>query len=167
MKVYDIIILPPEDFYFSIDDLYIKNYNLFIKIVKILLKKYKNKKILIKFRNLEHKKLFNVNYNNVATSGKIFDYANKNCIIIGPPGSIVIESLIKGFNFYSYRALIKPKNKARVSGFDNALEIANNETKLMRNLRKKLIFKKGRNKNDLLHKKTLLLKDIVEEILKI
>ena len=53
------------------------------------------------------------------------------------------------------------------AGFDNALEIANNETKLMRNLRKKLIFKKGRNKNDLLHKKTLLLKDIVEEILKI
>ena len=60
MKVYDIIILPPEDFYFSIDDLYIKNYNLFIKIVKVLLKNYKNKKILIKFRNLEHKNLFNL-----------------------------------------------------------------------------------------------------------
>ena len=79
MKVYDIIILPPEDFYFSIDDLYIKNYNLFVKIVKVLCKKYKNKKILIKFRNSDHKNLFNIQHNNVVTSGKILDYANKNC----------------------------------------------------------------------------------------
>tara|TARA_B100001939_G_scaffold297000_1_gene271227 strand:+ start:338 stop:841 length:504 start_codon:yes stop_codon:yes gene_type:complete len=167
MKAYDIIILPPEDFYFSINDLYIKNYNLFVKIVKVLCKKYKNKKILIKFRNSDHKNLFNIQHNNVVTSGKILDYANKNCKIIGPPGSIVIESLLKGYNFYSYRAIINPRNKARVFGLNDVLEIANNEKKLMRNLSKNLIFKRGRNRNDLLHKKTLLLKDIVKEILKI
>ena len=151
MKKYDLIILPPEDFYFSIDDLYVKNYNLFFEIVKLLNKNYKNKKILIKYRNPDHKNLFDINYFDKVTSGKILDHANKNCKIIGPPGTIVIESLLKGYSFYSYRAIIKPNNGARVYGFDDILEIANNTKKLVRNMKKKIIFKKGFNKKDLLN----------------
>ena len=165
MNKYDIIFLPPEDFYLDMGDLYIKHYNLFKNILKMLRSNFNGKKILVKYRSLDQKKLFETSEFDTKIFGKIINFCNRSTIIIGVPGSAAIECLRDGYDYFCYKATVKPKNVTFVLGYTRFLCIANNETKLLYNIKKKKIFKKGYRVKDILHKKTLSLKEIVEKII--
>jgi len=167
MKKFNTIILPPDTHQFTIKDrLYDENY-LFNQIVDFFFKiKKPNENILIKYREKGHKNKFPNNLVETAEKGRLLDYCDKNCNIIGPVNSATIECLQFGLKYFCYR--YDPglhKNLSHVYTLDNILHVANDLNKIKKNFEKKKIFKDNYSISDLTHKDGKNLDKIVEEIL--
>jgi len=168
MKKFNTIILPPDTHQFTIKDRLYDENHFFNQIVDFFFKiKKQDQNILIKYRGKAHKNKFPNNLVETAEKGRLLDFCDENCNIIGPVNSATIECLQFGFNYFCYR--YDPglyKNLSHTYTLDNILYVAKDINQMMENFEKKKIFKNSYSVKDLTHEDGKELNKIVEQILK-
>ena len=167
MIKFNTIILPPDTHQFTIKDRLHDENSLFNQIVNFFYEiKKPNEKILIKYRESGHKNKFPNELVESTDKGRLLDYCDKNCNVIGPVNSATIECLQFGLKYFCYR--YDPglhKNLSHVYTLDNILYVANDLNQIKENFEKKKIFKDNYSISDLTHKDGKKLDKIIEEIL--
>lgn len=132
------------------------------KLIKV------DEEYLIKYRSIgDYKK--HPSSGNIETQsgqGKLLDYCNSNTIIIGYPGSAMLECLKNDLNFFSFsyyeNHLSNPSFNSLTS---KLLYIATDQDELLKNIINKRIYKEGFSKTDLFRSDAKYLEEIVSLIL--
>ena len=123
---------------------------------------------LIKYRDPGEFRKYPSTGNIISKSGqgRLLDYCNPDTIVIGNPGSSMMECLINDINFFSFSNYEKHIANPSFNIYtNNLLHVARNKTELLENIQNNKIYKDGYSKNDLLHHDGIYLDEIVSLIL--
>ena len=137
-----------------------------IEVVNTLLKDGED--YLIKYRDPgEYKKYPSIgNIISNSGQGKLLDYCKPETIVIGNPGSSMMECLNNDINFYSFSNYEKHiANPSFNNNTIDLLHVAKNKAELIYNIQNNRIYKDGFSKNDLFHHDGIYLNEIVSLIL--
>jgi hypothetical protein len=168
-KKFDFILLPPDGFHESFNDLISnsrKNFNLVEnKLQKICLANKKT--FLIKYRTINQKLNFPCSNNHEVSYGKLLNYCNANTKVIGPVATAMLETLTNNISYYPYEFIkINEHNRMILKNYTEILHIANSTSELFRNLDENRIFKDNNSVDSLLLPDGRKLNDIIINILK-
>lgn len=164
---YKYIILAPEVFHLSVSDLISDGRKEMEDIVQVVNKVNLNKdECLIKYRTLQQFKMFPTKHKYKIGYGTLLDYCTKDSIVIGYPGSAMVECLNNGISFFSYynyeKYTLNPNmNKLLIQ----PLYIAKNKEELLDNILHKRIFRSRYSKDDLINNNGDFLHEAVSNIL--
>ena len=121
---------------------------------------------LIKYRTLSQFQIYPTEYVKEIGYGTLINFCNKNSIVIGHPGSAMIECLSNDIKFFSYCDYEKyTLNSSMNKLVMKYLYIAKNKEELLDNISHKKIYRPGYSKVDLLYKDGKYLNEIVSGIL--
>jgi hypothetical protein len=166
-KKYKYIILPPENFHTTMSDLIIDNVIMIYRIIDIL-NNFTNCKseYLIKYRSYEQLAMYPSKNNVEVGYGELLDYCQKDSIVIGYPGSAMIECLKNNVRFFSFNDFEKKSKNPNINTLlTKAIYIAKNEEELLDNILNNKIFKPGYSVKDLLYSDGMSLCEMVSYIL--
>lgn len=168
-KNYKYIILAPEMLHRATASLYVEERKR-LKDVEHVVNKVKLNKddYLIKYRDKSQFLAFPTSHASEIGYGTLMNYCDENSIVIGFPGSAMIECLMNNISFYSYFDYEKFSHKSTVNLLLlKCLFIAKNKEELLENILCNNILKPGYKKEDLLFNDGKYLNEIVASILKI
>ena len=149
-----------------------KGFNDILVVVKKLI--LDDEEFLIKYRTLgEYKKLGEFkkhpssgNIETKSGQGRLLDYCAFDTIVIGYPGSAMLECLTNDINFFSFSNYEKHISNPSFNALTTKLlYIAKSKEELLNNIINKKIYKAGYSKSDLLHNDGKYLDEIVSFIL--
>ena len=127
-----------------------------------------DEEFLIKYRTLgDYKKTPSIgNIETQAGQGKLLDYCFDGTLVIGYPGSAMLECLSNDINFFAFSNY---ENHVSNPSFNplttKLLYVAKNKEELLNNILNNNIYKEGYSKKDLLHSDGKYLDEIVSYIL--
>jgi len=166
-KKYKYIILPPETFHQTMSDLIIDSAKTIDRITSVINKvtNFKNE-CLIKYRSYEQLAMYPSKNNIEVGYGELLSYCEKDSIVIGYPGSAMIECLKSDIRFFSFHDFEKQSKNQNINTLIiRALHVAKNEEELLDNILNNKIFKPGYSVEDLLYSDGMNLCEIVSYIL--
>ena len=168
-KTYKYIILAPEMLHRTMTSLYVeerkrmKDVEYIVNQIKINTDDY-----LIKYRDKAQLLAFPTSHSSEIGYGTLMRYCNENSIVIGCPGSAMIECLRNNIRFFPYFNYEKFSHKSTVNLLLlKCLFVSKNKEELLENILCNNIFKPGYKKEDLLFHDAKYLYEIVDSILKI
>ncbi len=167
IKKYKYIILPPELFHKSMSDLIIDNAKVIDRIIGVIdnITNCKNE-CLIKYRSYEQLAMYPSKNNNEVGYGELLDYCKEDSIVIGYPGSAMIECLNNNIRFFSFHDFEKQSKNSDINTLlTQAIYVAKNEEELLDNIVNNKIFKSGYSNSDLLYSNGMTLCEMVAYIL--
>ena len=167
-KKFDFILLPPDGFHQTFDDLLSKSNQIFLNLeknIKMLSKKEK-KSFVVKYRNELQQKNFPCLSNYIVSYGNLLNYCHKKTIVIGPCGTAVLEVLKNNVQYYSYDFFQAfKKNRMIHNDFTSILYVAKTNNELIDNIKKKKIFKSGFKFENLIFTDGISLDKIIKKVL--
>ena len=165
-KVYKYIVLPPEHRHTTVTSLCVEERKFMEDIVKMV--KKNSHDYLIKYRDQNQLLAFPTFDASEVGYGHLMKYCNKNTIVIGHPGSAMIECLRNNIRFFSYFDYERICHKSSINLLLlKCLYIAKNKEELSDNILTNKIFKPGYTKEDLLFNDGKYLHEIVSSIFNI
>ena len=164
-KKVNFVILPPDGFHHTFDDLLYESQSRFTKIVDMIAELSNNQSYLVKYRTSHQRENYLCNHPYLINE-KLSDYCDENTKFIGPVASSTIEQLIKGIKYFSYDLFKAYRyNRMIYNDYNQVIHISNNIEELKYNIINNQIYKKGLSKNDLINTNGQSLRDIVNSIL--
>lgn len=126
--------------------------------------------IVVKYRTENQRRNFPCDYESRVGYGTLLDLCTEQTVVIGPPGSALLECLSNGVRFYSfwdYDSYIRNRYLSiqSLNRLSEVVYIAKSKEELLDNLHYQRIYKPGRSKTDLLHQDGMRLKEIVSKII--
>lgn len=120
----------------------------------------------IKYRTKFQSKIFPTEYSKEIGYGNLIDFCDHKTVVIGYPGSAMIECFKNNIAFFPYCNLDKfILNSTFNKLLSNYLFIAKNKEELLDNILSNRVFKEGYSKEDVLHNDAKYLKEVVKNIL--
>jgi hypothetical protein len=167
-KVYKYIILAPEVHHVAMSNLFVECRKTIKDIEYVVNKvKLKNEDYLIKYRDPLQFLRFPTDHIKEIGYGTLMKYCDEKTIVIGHPGSSMIECLTNNVSFFSYFDYDKCKQNSGINMLTNdCLYIAKNKEELLENIISNRIYKSGNNKEDIVFNDGKYLYEIVHDILK-
>ena len=159
--------MPPERCHITMSDLIIDNVTMTNRIIDMVnnLTNCKSE-YLVKYRSYEQLAMFPSKNNFEVGYGDLLDYCQKDSIVIGYPGSAMIECLTSNIKFFSFNDFEKTSKNQNINILlTKAIYIAKNEEELLDNILNNKIFKLGYSVKDLLYLDGISLCEMVSYIL--
>jgi hypothetical protein len=166
-KKYKFIVLAPEMQHFSLSSLIVETRKTIQDIEYVICKLIKkNEEYLIKYRDEFQVLMYPSNHQKKIGYGNLMKFCNSDTIVIGHPGSAMIECINNGINFYPYFDYDKfIQNSTLNTKLLEGMHISRNKQELLDNLLSNKVFKDGFSKEDLFFKNGKYLFEIVSQIL--
>jgi predicted glycosyltransferase len=166
-KKYNYIVLAPEIFHSSMTNLIAHDRDIFKDTINVVKKtKLAKEDFLVKYRTRSQYKIFPTDEIKEIGYGNLIDFCYQKTIVIGYPGSAMIECFTNNITFFPFCDLNKFILNSSVNKLlNNFLYIATNEEELLDNIKQNKVFRDGYSKEDILHKDAKYLNEIVKNIL--
>ena len=167
-KKFDYILLPPDGFHRTFDDLLSKSFQMFLNLEKKInkLSKENKKSFIIKYRTKRQRENFSCYSNYAISYGKLLNYCHEQTIVIGPCGTAMLEVLHKKIQYYPFDFFqVYKKNRMIINNFTSVLNVAKSSNELLFNIKKKILFKPGFTIDNLILSNGVSLDKIVKKIL--
>ena len=165
---FDFILLPPDSFHQSFNDLFSnsrKNFNDIELLLNEICKKT-NKQLLIKYRTPSQRINFPCFSNKTVSYGNLLNFCKTNTKIIGPVSTALLESLIKNIPYFAYDFVEANKyNRMLNNDMTELLYISRTPSEVINNINKKKIYKPNKSCEDLFCPNPLSLNEIINSIL--
>tara|TARA_B110000967_G_C18902071_1_gene576767 strand:- start:2477 stop:3031 length:555 start_codon:yes stop_codon:yes gene_type:complete len=166
-KIYKFIILAPEVHHFTMSNLLVECRKTIIDIEHVVNKvKLNNEDYFIKYRDKLQFLRFPTNHSSKIGYGNLMKYCNENTIVIGHPGSAMIECLSKNVSFFPYFDYDKCKQNSNLNTLLlDCLYVAKNKEELLDNILSNKLYKPDFSFDDLVPSKSRYLHEIVHDLL--
>lgn len=167
-KKFDFILLPPDGFHQTFDDLLSKSNQIFLNFEKNIkkLSKKEKKSFVVKYRHKLQQKNFPCFNNYIVSYGKLLNYCHEKTIVIGPCGTAMLEVLKKKVQYYPFDLFqAYKKNRIIHNNFTSILYVAKTNNELINNIKKKKIFKYGFTVDNLIYTDGISLDKIIKKVL--
>ena len=167
-KKFDFILLPPDCFHQTFDDLLSKSIQIFLNIEKSInqLSKENKKSFIVKYRAKEQRENFPCLSNYIVSYGKLLNYCHEKTIVIGPCGTAMLNVLKKKVQYYPFDLFqAYKKNRTFHNDFTSILYVAETNNELINNIKKKKIFKYGFTVDNLIYNDGISLDKILKKVL--
>jgi len=164
---YKYIILAPELFHLTMSD-FISDGRKEIKDIVHIINKIKldEDEYLVKYRTLAQFTMFPTKDTHVIGYGNLLDYCTKDSVVIGYPGSAMLECLSNDISFFSYYDYEKHSLNPNMNKLlTQLLYISKTKEELLDNILHKRIFREGYSKDDLIYNDGKFLHEVVSNIL--
>ena len=168
-KKYDYILLPPDGFHQTFDDLLSSSISNFLDLEKKLklLTSRENKTFLVKYRTQLQKLNFQCEGNYIVSYGELLNLCHKRTRVIGPCGTAMLQVLKKEIEYYPYDFIKGYKqNRMLHNDFSEILYVASSTRELITNIKNERIFNVNASIKDLIILDGISLKEIIGKILK-
>ena len=168
---FDYVVLPPDAFHITLRDRLFEARHYTRDVLDVVSHIRKpGERVVVKYRNETHYQNFPANAEARIGYGGLLDLCAKETIVIGFPGSAMLECLLNDIRFYAFWNYgFYEKNKHlslyALNRLIEIIHIARSNDELADNLAHQRIFKPGRAKGDLLHQHGIALHEIVANIL--
>lgn len=165
---YDYILLPPDGFHQTFEDLFSLSISNFIDLEKklALLAKKRKKTFIVKYRTQLQKMNFTCEGRHVVSYGNLLNLCHKKTKVIGPCGTAMLEMLKKEIEYYSYDFVEGYKhNRMLHNNFSTLLHVARTPNELIINVENEKVFHSNCSIGNLIMSDGISLKEIVDKIL--
>ena len=166
-KIHKFIILAPEVHHFAMSNLLVECRKT-IKDIEYVVNQIKlsNEDYFIKYRDELQFLRFPSDHSKEIGYGTLMKYCNENTVVIGHPGSAMIECLTNNVHFFPYFDYDKCKQNSSLNLLMmDLLYVAKNKEELLDNILSNKIYRSGNTKEDLLFNDGKYLHEIVSDIL--
>jgi len=168
---FDYIILPPDAFHMTLRDRFVDaRQHVQDALDAVSRIKKSEDRVVVKYRSKNQQLNFMCDAEALVGYGTLLDLCSEHTIVIGFPGSAMLECLlndIRFFPFWDYR--LHQQNRYfcmdAVQRLIDTVHVARSGGELYDNLVHQRVYKPGRSKTQLLHQNGIQLHRIVDEIL--
>ena len=171
IEKYKFIILPPDGYQTTMFDRFVEARHYIQTVFDVAIKiGVPKENILVKYRTAHQKNNFPTDQKSIVGYGSLLDYCSTNTIVIGGPGSGMVECLtneIRYFLYWNFR-LYQHNRFLSATSLSKLIEtfyIATSVKELHDNILHNKIFKPNFSNKNLLHNDAQTLAQIVVQIL--
>ena len=167
-KKFDIILLPPDSFHLSFNDLFSSSRKNFTDLENKIKKMSESakKKFMVKYRTNLQRDNYPCTSTQFTSYGNLFNYCHSDTIVIGPVSTALLETISNNIKYFSYDfAQAYKQNRMLHNNASDIFCVALTPDEVINNITYKKIFKDGKSQNNIFNKKALTINELVNKIL--